>query len=233
MLVILRADRWSRPGGSHGALRRRTHSVDPRLITMPTYLVRRSAVARRAHELDAALTRLRAFEESPPPGPPVRWLRSYALREADGGFGLLCALEAGSVDAVHRHAEFTRVRADEIVALAATHVARAFAPTMVYLVRRRSVWTDLAAFYHSCSEIGRVADREMALQLSWLRSDAVRENDGTLGATCLFQAVDPAALVEHAGRVGLRADDVVPVIGRIVVHDDDRERAGASLAEGF
>jgi hypothetical protein len=45
-----------------------------------------------------------------------------------------------------------------------------------------------------------------------------------LGTVCIYQAVDPNALVRHAHRVGMPADEIVQVIGRIVFRDDPQEQ---------
>ncbi|HKW85288.1 MAG TPA: nickel-binding protein, partial [Burkholderiaceae bacterium] len=60
----------------------------------------------------------------------------------------------------------------------------------------------------------------MAQQLIWLRSYVVREDDHRLGTFCLFQSVGPDVLVEHARRVGMPADEVTPVLGRIVFREE-------------
>ena len=97
---------------------------------------------------------------------------------------------------------------------------RAFAPTMVYLIRRRRFWPSAAELERSAALSRRIGDEEMAREVSWLRSYAVRESDGTLGTVCLYQAVSPAALREHARRCAMPADEIVPVLGRIVYRDD-------------
>lgn len=191
---------------------------------MQTYVVRRPGIARTAAELDAALTRLRAFEETPSPL-DARWLHSYALRESDGGFGLACVFQADGVPTLQRHAQLTGNPAQEILRVAATELVRPFAPAMVYLIRRRNVWKTLADLDRSAAVSRRVGDEQMAREVSWLRTYAVEETDGTVGSLCLYQAVDPAALREHAARAGMPADDIVPVIGRIVFRDEAPQRA--------
>lgn len=84
---------------------------------MQTFFVRRRAIAASASELDAALMRLRRFEDVAPLPRAVHWLHSYALREARGGFGLACVLQAESVDALLEHARLTRLPADEVTPL--------------------------------------------------------------------------------------------------------------------
>jgi hypothetical protein len=81
---------------------------------MQTYVVRRSNIAASAAELDAALTRLRTFEEKPH-ALNARWIRSYAVREADGRFGLACVFQSDSAQTLARHAELIKAPAHEII----------------------------------------------------------------------------------------------------------------------
>jgi len=196
---------------------------------MQTHLVRRRGIAASASELDAALTRLRSFEEEPG-ALQVRWLHSYALREADGRFGLACVLQADGVSALRRHAELTRLRAEEIVPVTAQLQLRPFAPTLVYLIRRRRAWATRAELDRSAALARRLGDEKMAQQLIWLRSYLLREDDGSFGTACLFQSVGPEVLVEHAQRVGMPADEVTPVLGRIVFREEPPSQATATDA---
>lgn len=186
---------------------------------MPTYLVNRPGIAAGAAELDAALTRLRSFEEKNPDALRARWMHSYALAHADGRFGLACVFEADSAQALRRHAAQTALAAREILPVATTLELRAFAPAMVHLIRRRRFCKTLADIEKSAAIWSRIGD-EMARQVSWLRTYAVHEDDGTLGTVCLYQGIDAQALAEHAARVGAPADDITAVIGRIVYRDD-------------
>lgn len=201
-----------------------------RLIIMQTYFVRRIGIAVGAGELAAALIRLRSFEENSS-ALPARWLHSYVLREADGRFGLACLFQADGVPTLRRHAESIRLPAEEILPVVGTQVMRRFAPTMVYLIRRRNVWRTAAELDRTAAASRRTDEAEMAKQLRWLRSYAVREDDGTMGSVCLYQSVDAKALAEHTVRVGMPADEIAPVIGRIVYRDDlDAERTAADAA---
>jgi hypothetical protein len=185
---------------------------------MQTYLVRRPGVADNAGQLDAALVRLRSFEETPHAA-PARWLHSYALREADGRFGLACIFQADAKSTLLRHAQATRLPASEILPVVGDHIVRTMAPTLVYLIRRRNVWQGPLEFELGTASFRRAAEAEVPHRVSWLRSYALREANGTLGSACLFQGVDSSALVEHAARSGVPADEITPVIGRIVYRD--------------
>ena len=188
---------------------------------MQTYVVSRPGIAANAAELDAALMRLRAFEES---GPllQARWMHSYALREAAGGFGLTCVFRADGIRTLERHAVQTEVPAQQILPVTATLLVRPFAPTRVYRVRRSKAWRNAADLDRGAAVARRVVDEDMPQEVSWLRSYVVSEDDGTLGSVCLYQAVDPDALREHARRAGLPADEIVPVVGRVVFRDDPK-----------
>jgi hypothetical protein len=196
---------------------------------MQNHVVYRPGIAASAAELGAALTRLRSFEEQAPTL-PARWLHSYALVQADGRFGLTCVFEADGAPALRRHAAQTDMPAAEILPVAATVHVRSFAPTRVYLIRRRNVWPSAAELDRSAALSRRIGDEEMAREVSWLHSYAVRESDGTLGTVCLYQAVSPAALRDHARRCAMPADEIVPVLGRIVYRDDPRPQTAPSGA---
>jgi hypothetical protein len=202
--------------------------------TMPRYLVTRPALAADAAELGAALARLQTFEDRPG-SPHVRWLHSYGMCGADGRYGLVCVFDADGVPALQSHAGLTRLPAREVLPVAVTLPVRAFAPTRVYLVRRRSVWPTVERFDASAAIARRVADGEMPLEVVWLHSYAVHEEDGTLGTFCLYQAVGPDALREHAARAGMPADEILPVLGRVVFRDDavmqEEIRKGSARAE--
>jgi hypothetical protein len=184
---------------------------------MQTYVINRRGVAASAAELDTALTRLRSSEDKR--ALQARWMHSYALREADGRFGLTCVFEADSARTLEQHAAQTHLPAQEILAVATRVPVRAFAPTRVYLVRRRNHWRSAAELDRSVAISRRVGEEDFAREVSWLHSYAVKEADGTLGTVCLYQAVSTQALREHAARAGMPADEIVPVIGRIVFRD--------------
>lgn len=196
---------------------------------MHTHVVHRPGIAAGAAELDAALTRLRSFEDRPSTL-PARWMHSYALREPDGRFGLVCVFQSDSVQTLERHADLTELPAREILPVAATLLERPFAPTMVYLIRRRAFWKTAADLKQSAAFARRIGDEDMPRQVSWLRSYAVHEADGTLGTVCVYQAVSPEALREHAARVGMPADEITPVLGRIVFRDDPAPQPSSDSA---
>jgi hypothetical protein len=195
---------------------------------MQLHVVRRVAIAASAAELDAALLRLRTLEETPHPL-QANWLHSYALREADGRLGLACIFQAEDGAVLQEHARLCRLPAHEILPVAVMQVERAFSPTRVHLVRRRGAWPTPADFDRGTAAARHVAEDEMPREVSWLRSYTVREADGSLGSVCLYQGLTPQAVHRHAERAGLPADDIRPVLGRIVFREPHRS---PSLAPG-
>ena len=186
---------------------------------MQTYVVSRPGIADGAATLDAALTRLRAFEEQAP-SLRARWMHSYALSRADGRFGLACVFQADSVQTLQRHAGLTALPAEEILPVAATVLVRPFAPTKVYRIRRRAFWKTKSDLEQSAAIARRIGDEDMPREVSWLHTYAVHERDGSLGTVCIYQATSPEALREHATRVGMPADEITPVLGRVVFREE-------------
>jgi hypothetical protein len=186
---------------------------------METFVVRRRGIAAGAAQLDTVMSSLRTFEEQPH-ALHARWIRSYGLREADDRFGLVCVYQADSAETLYEHAKLVGLPAEEIVPVAATVLVRPDAPARIYLIRRRNYWRTPALLERTAAISRRIGDEEMADKVSWIRSYAVREHDGKLGTFCIYQAVDPAALKEHAERVGMPADEITPVIGRVVYRED-------------
>ncbi|HEX5132186.1 MAG TPA: DUF4242 domain-containing protein [Candidatus Krumholzibacteria bacterium] len=54
----------------------------------------------------------------------VRWIRSYALAEADGKVGTVCIYQAVSEEAIREHASRADLPADEIIPVADTVIIR-------------------------------------------------------------------------------------------------------------
>lgn len=96
----------------------------------------------------------------------------------------------------------------------------------LYVIRRRSIWADEKELEAAAAESARVG-AEMADRLRWIRSYAVREDDGRIGSVCIYQASDPEAIREHGRRVGAYSDDFQPVTTTAIVRDDPDESAYA------
>ena len=89
-----------------------------------------------------------------------------------------------------------------------------------YVIFRRSVWKTEEELEAAAALSTRVADEEMSDQVRWIRSYVLSEEDGTLGTVCIYQGVDEDAIMEHAQRADLPADEIVPVADTVIVRDD-------------
>lgn len=96
-----------------------------------------------------------------------------------------------------------------------------------FVIRRRSNWKDADELGITAGVSARVGNDEMPDQVRWIRSYVVHEADGRLGTVCIYQATDTAAIREHARRVGMSADEIVPVADTVIVREDPVAQAEA------
>ena len=89
-----------------------------------------------------------------------------------------------------------------------------------FVILRRSAWETAEELDAAAALSSQVGDEEMADQVRWIRSYVLNEEDGTLGTVCIYQAVDEDAILEHAQRAELPADEVIPVADTVIVRDD-------------
>jgi len=97
-----------------------------------------------------------------------------------------------------------------------------------YAIRRRNVWKDAAELEAAAGRSAKIGNEQMADQVRWIRSYVVQEEDGTLGTVCIYQATGVDAIREHARRVPMGADEVVPVLRTVIVRADPAEQAEAA-----
>ena len=89
-----------------------------------------------------------------------------------------------------------------------------------YMVLRRSAWESTEDLEAALDLSARVGAEELPDQVQWIRSYVLDEEDGTLGTVCIYQAIDEDAIMEHAQRAEIPADEVTPVINTVIVRDD-------------
>jgi Nickel responsive protein SCO4226-like len=96
-----------------------------------------------------------------------------------------------------------------------------------FVIRRRNAWRSPQELEAAAAKSRRIGDQEMPDKVRWIRSYVVKEADGTLGTACIYQAVSPEAIRQHAGRVGMPADEIIPVAATVVVREDPKEAKAA------
>jgi hypothetical protein len=95
----------------------------------------------------------------------------------------------------------------------------------LYFIRRRTAWGNPAELQATAEKSGRVGNEEMPERIRWIRSYVVKEADGRLGTICIYEARDPQSIREHANRVGMPADEILPVMDTVVVRADPEKAA--------
>jgi hypothetical protein len=98
----------------------------------------------------------------------------------------------------------------------------------LYAIRRRNGWKTAAELEATAAVSRRIGDQEMSQDVRWIRSYVVDEADGSLGTLCIYEATSPAAIREHALRVGMPADEITPVAATVIVRADPMQQAAAA-----
>lgn len=94
-----------------------------------------------------------------------------------------------------------------------------------FAIRRRSAWSSTEELEMAAAKSRRIGDEEMSTSVRWIRSYVVREADGRLGTHCIYQATGAEAILAHAARVGMPADEIEQVVATVVVRPDPVEVA--------
>jgi sporulation protein YlmC with PRC-barrel domain len=89
-----------------------------------------------------------------------------------------------------------------------------------YAIRRKNAWASPAEVEAVAGRSKQVADDEFPTDVRWIRSYVIAEEDGTLGSVCIYQAVSPETIREHAQRVGMPADEIWQVADTVVIRPD-------------
>ena len=89
-----------------------------------------------------------------------------------------------------------------------------------YMIRRRSGWSSPGELEAAAQRSKEVAADAFPDDISWIRSYVVQEGDGALGTFCVYEASSEEKVREHANRVGMPADDVIPIADTVVVRPD-------------
>ena len=88
-----------------------------------------------------------------------------------------------------------------------------------FIIRRREAWKDAQELEGVAARSKQIGDEEMSDDVRWIRT-YVLDDGGTLGSLCVYQATSADALLEHAKRVGMPADEITLVADTVVVRPD-------------
>jgi hypothetical protein len=98
--------------------------------------------------------------------------------------------------------------------------ARSVIAMDLYAIIRRNGWASGADLEAAAARSTRVGDEEMPDDVRWIRSYVLDEGGGAVGTLCLYEAVSPEAIREHARCADLPVDEIVSVADTVIVRPD-------------
>jgi hypothetical protein len=90
---------------------------------MNLYAIRRPSGWRTPEQLQAAAARSKHVGDEEMSS-DIRWIRSYVVRERDGGLGTICIYQASSPDKIREHATRADIPATDIFDIVDTVIVR-------------------------------------------------------------------------------------------------------------
>jgi thiamine biosynthesis protein ThiC len=90
---------------------------------MNLYAIRRPSGWRTPEELQAAAARSKQVGDEEMSA-DIRWIRSYVVRERDGGLGTICIYQASSPEKIREHAARADIPATDIFDIVETVIVR-------------------------------------------------------------------------------------------------------------
>ena len=96
-----------------------------------------------------------------------------------------------------------------------------------YVIRREKAWQSPAELEATAERSKQVAETDFPDDIAWIRSYVIKEDGGTLGTVCIYQATDIEAVRDHAKRVDMPADEVLEVADTVIVRPDPEPAAAA------
>jgi sporulation protein YlmC with PRC-barrel domain len=94
-----------------------------------------------------------------------------------------------------------------------------------YVIRREKAWQSPAELEATAERSKQVAESDFPDDIAWIRSYVIKEDGGTLGTVCIYQATDIESVREHAKRVDMPADEVLEVADTVIVRPDPEPAA--------
>ncbi len=92
-----------------------------------------------------------------------------------------------------------------------------------YVILRRGGWRSPEDLQAAAERSKKVGDEEMSNDIRWIRSYVLREDGGSVGTVCIYQASSPEAIREHASRADLPADEIIAVADTVLVRPDPEQ----------
>jgi hypothetical protein len=90
----------------------------------------------------------------------------------------------------------------------------------LYAILRRTGWRSPEELEEAAARSTRVGDEEMPDDVRWIRSYVLRENEGSVGTVCIYEATNPEAIRRHASLADLPVDEIIEIGGTVVMRPD-------------
>ena len=100
-----------------------------------------------------------------------------------------------------------------------------------YAVLRRGAWRTAEEFRAAAARSLAEGER-MPDDVRWICSYVLSEHDASLGTVCVYEAVSPEAIREHALRAELPIDEIVAVVDTVIVRGDPESLAASGPTKG-
>jgi Nickel responsive protein SCO4226-like len=97
----------------------------------------------------------------------------------------------------------------------------------MYVIRREKAWASPEELEATAARSKQVAEDDFPDDIRWIRSYVIKEDGGTLGTVCIYEATDIDSVRAHAKRVNMPADEVLEVADTVIIRPDP-EPAAAS-----
>jgi hypothetical protein len=95
----------------------------------------------------------------------------------------------------------------------------------LYAIRREKAWASPEELEEVAGRSKQVADDEFPDDIRWIRSYVIKEDGGSLGTICIYEATNIDAVKEHAKRVDMPADEVLEIADTVVIRPDPQAAA--------
>ena len=94
-----------------------------------------------------------------------------------------------------------------------------------YVIRREKAWASPEELEKTAERSKEVAESDFPEDIAWIRSYVIKEDGGTLGTVCIYQATSIDKVMEHAKRVDMPADEVLEVADTVIIRPDPQPQA--------
>jgi hypothetical protein len=95
----------------------------------------------------------------------------------------------------------------------------------LFAIRRRNAWKSPEELEEVGARSKQIGDEEMSDDIRWIRTYVLKDEGGTLGSICIYQASSMDAIRDHAGRVGMPADEITAIADTVLVRPDPEPAA--------